>query len=163
MEKCQRGGPQRCILWRGQERLWTATRRVLWLLLAKLLAKKRIAVRVTPKTIRAARRAVMLAVVVVWAGAPVPRLNTAEPHRITLCRCAGPARAEAVADRLQTRGAPRLRDRGVIREQLARDVWLFRTARRVEGLQRLVGALREAVLNEDLAFEPDARGLHVSL
>ena len=136
MEKCQRGGPQRCILWRGQERLWTATRRVLWLLLAKLLAKKRIAVRVTPKTIRAARRAVMLAVVVVWAGAPVPRLNTAEPHHITLCRCAGAARAEAVADRLQTRGAPWLCDRGVIREQLAREVWLFRTARRVEGLQR---------------------------
>ena len=105
----------------------------------------------------------MLEVVVVWAGAPVPRLNTGELHHITLCRCGGAARAEAVADRLQTRGAPWLCDRGVIREQLASDVWLFRTARRVEGLQRLVGALREAVLDEDLAFEPGARGLHVSL
>ena len=88
---------------------------------------------------------------------------TAGPHHITLRRCPEAARAEALAERLQTRGAPWLCEKGVARKQLARELRLFRTARRVEGLERLVGALREGVLDENLAFEPDERGLHVSL
>ena len=99
----------------------------------------------------------MLEVVVVWAGAPVPRLNTAEPHHITLCRCAG-----ASAQRpWRTDCRPATRPGCATEASFASSS--LATSGRVEGLQRLVGALREAVLDEDLAFEPDARGLHVSL
>ena len=162
-ERSQRSGPQSCVLWRGQERLCAAARRFLWLLLAKWLAAKRFALLVQPKTIRAAEEAVIVEVTVEWAGASVPRLNTDKSHHITLCRCGGTARAKALADKLQARGAPWLWEKGVAREQLARDLCLFRTARRVEGLERLLDVLREEVLEERLAFEPDQRGCHVSL
>ena len=53
--------------------------------------------------------------------------------------------------------------REIIKEQLAGEGCLCRTARKLDGMQRLIRVLREGILQEELDFEPDPRGLHVSL
>ena len=88
---------------------------------------------------------------------------TPGPHHVTLCRCSGAPEATAVAAQLAAAGAPWLLEKGVIRRQLARELSLCRTARVVEGMSGLVDALREETTRQQLAFEPDARGVHVSL
>ena len=73
--ECEQGGPQ------GSERLYTAARRLLWLMLAKWLALRCVPLRVTPQGVEASGRAVLLTVTVQWGWLVVPTLNTAGPHR----------------------------------------------------------------------------------
>ena len=163
LARCERGGPQSCVIWAGGERLWRAARRLLWLALAKRLAAWRLPLCVAPQQVRAHGAAVLLEVAVTWLGVPVPWLNTQGPHHVTLCRCPGAPEAAAVAAQLAAASAPWLWEKGVIRRQLARELSLCRTARVVEGMSGLVRALREETTRQQLAFEPDARGVHVSL
>ena len=62
-----------------------------------------------------------------------------------------------MAARLQATATPWLCEKGVLREQLAKEAWLCRTARALEGMQVLRRALREGALQEALAFEPNER------
>lgn len=163
LEKWEKGDNQAYTLWAGGESLAAALKRLAWLVLAKWLALCRSPLQVTALGVAPSRAAVQLRVAVTWGVAAVPLLNAAGPHHITLCRCDGPAAAAAVAQRLQARGAPWLWEKGEMKQQLAREVSFCRTARRVEGMPHLIEALREGVLAEALAFEPDSRGLHVSL
>ena len=107
--------------------------------------------------------AVVLDVRVSLGPLAVPALTTAEQHHVTLCRCGGRKEAGAVATRLQAAAAPWLCEKGILRQQLAKEAWLCRTAHVLEGMQLLRRALREGALQEDLPFEPDERGWHVSL
>ena len=137
------------------ETLAGALRRLVWLLLAKRMALRRIGLQAAPLAIRPSGRAVLLDVAVSWGPFAVPALSAAGQHHLTLCRCVGREQAAAVAARLQARAGRWL--------QLAREVCLCRTARKLDGMQRLIRVLREGILQEKLDFEPDSRGLHVSL
>ena len=85
--------------------------------------------------------AVMLEVQVSFA---VPTLNTAEQHHVTFCRCGGRKEAGAVAARLQAAAAPLLCEKGILQQQLAKEAWLCRTARVLEGMQLLRRAWSKA-------------------
>ena len=80
-----------------------------------------------------------------------------------LCRCSSRDAAAAVAARLQARAGPRQWENGELLEQLGREICLLcRTARKLDGVQALPGALREGIAHEALAYEPGARALRVS-
>ena len=114
---------------------------------ATWLALRRVPLRVTPQGVEASGRAVL----------------TAGPHHITVCRCEKAADVASAAKRLHERAAPWLCEKGGITRQLAREVSLCRTAQRVHGMKGLAQALQKRALAEHLVFEPDVRGIHVSL
>ena len=157
------GNGQAYTLWAERETFAAALLGLAWLALAKWLALRRAPLQVTALGVEPAGKAVLLRAAVASGMAAVPALNAAGPHHITLRRCDCAAAAAAVAQRLQARGAPWLWEKGEARQPLAREASLCRTARRVEGMRRLMDALREGIAAEALAFEPDSRGLHVSL
>ena len=88
----------------------------------------------------------MLEVAVQWGPLSAPLLN--KGHHVTVCRCPIPEAAAALAARLQARAAPWLCEKGVLRGQLAREVSLCRTARKLDGMETLLGALREEIARE---------------
>ena len=145
-ERSQRSGPQSCVLRRGQERLCAAAR----LLLAKWLAAKRVALRVQPKTVPAAKEAVIVEV----AGTSVRRLNTDKSHHVTLCRCGGTACKPGARPGCGRKESPAGSSPGTCASSAQPGA--------SKGSRDCCRSCEKG-LEERSAIEPDQRGPHVSL
>ena len=151
--------------WRSKERLAAALWRFVWLCIVRQLAHLGYRLDLEPCGVVARGPVVLLAVDIraFWRLVKCPLVNTDHGHHLTLCRVSTAGEAVKVASALQEIWRRQPRQHGCVGPPLAKEPSLCKTARRVLGLDALAQPLRHAILDAGSKFEPDQRGMHVSL